>query len=150
MAEQHQRNSNREKYFSKILSAAIIPIQLLLFGLIWIFYYNFFAFRSHRLLGGTISLLLYCTIYYRLVRIYRADKVAQYSIGETVFSQLLAFGITDLVFYVECCFIARGYVSIVPGSITVMIQFASACLWAIAAKRYYHRHVPPQETAVIY
>ena len=150
VAEQHRKNSGREKDFSRILTASIIPIQLLLFGFIWIFYYNFFAFRSHRLLGGIVSLLLYCTIYYRLVRIYRADKIAQYSIGETVFSQLLAFGITDLIFYVECCFIARGYVSIVPGFITVMIQFASACFWAVAAKRYYHRHVAPQETAVIY
>lgn len=150
MTEQHQKDSDREKNFSRLLSAAIIPIQLLLFGFVWIFYYNFFAFRSHRLLGGIISLLLYCVIYKSLVRIYRADKIAQYSIGETVFSQLLAFGITDLIFYVECCFIARRYVSIVPGSITVMIQFAIACLWAVAAKRYYHRHVPPQETAVIY
>lgn len=101
-------------------------------------------------MGGIVSLLLYYIIYSRLVKIYRADKVAQYSIGETVFSQLLAFGITDLIFYVECCFIARGYVSIVPGFITVMVQFASVCLWAVAAKRYYQRHIMPQETVVIY
>lgn len=64
--------------------------------------------------GGAVSLLLYYLIYTRLVRIYRADKVAQYSIRETVFSQILAFGITDLILYVECCLIARRYVSILP------------------------------------
>lgn len=150
MGEQHQKNSSRKKYISRILSASIIPTQLLLFGFVWISYYNLFAFRTHRLMGGIISLLLYFIIYYRLVRIYRADKIAQYSIGEIVFSQFLAFGISDLIFYVECCFISRGYVSVVPGSITVMVQFVSVCVWAVAAKRYYHGHVAPQATAVIY
>lgn len=84
------------------------------------------------------------------MRIYRADKVAQYSIGEIVFSQLLAFGITDLIFYVECCFIARGYVSILPGFLTVAVQFVVTCLWAVIAKKYYLTHITPQETAVIY
>lgn len=97
-----------------------------------------------------MSLLLYYIIYSRLVRIYRADKVAQYSIGETVFSQLLAFGITDLIFYVECCFIARRYVSILPGLLTVVAQFLGTCLWAVIAKRYYLGHITPQETVVIY
>jgi len=121
-----------------------------MFGYIWVSYYNLYAFRTHRLAGGVISLLLYYVIYSRLVRIYRADKVAQYSIAETVFSQLLAFGITDLVFYVECCFIARRYVSILPGALTAVVQFLAACLWVVVAKRYYLGHITPQETVVIY
>lgn len=125
-------------------------LQLLMFGYIWISYYNLYAFRTHRLIGGTVSLLLYYIIYSRLVRIYRADKVAQYSVGETVFSQLLAFGITDLIFWVECCFIARRYVSILPGALTVAVQFFVTCLWAVLAKRYYLGHITPQETVVIY
>lgn len=125
-------------------------LQLLMFGYIWISYYNLYAFRTHRLIGGTVSLLLYYVIYSRLVRIYRADKVAQYSIGETVFSQLLAFGISDLIFWVECCFIARRYVSILPGTLTVAVQFFVTCLWAVLAKRYYLGHITPQETVVIY
>ena len=115
MKERHQKNRTRKNHFSRISSASIVLLQLVMFGFIWISYYNLFAFRTHRLTGGLVSLLLYYAIYSRLVRIYRADKVAQYSIGETVFSQLLAFGITDLVFYVECCFIARGYVSVLLG-----------------------------------
>lgn len=121
-----------------------------MFGYIWIAYYNLYAFRTHRLLGGAASLLAYYIIYSRLVRIYRADKVAQYSISETVFSQLLAFGITDLICYVECCFIARRYVSILPGLLTVVVQFIVVCLWAVIAKRFYMANITRQETVVIY
>lgn len=110
MKERHQKNRTRKNHFSRISSASIVLLQLLMFGYIWISYYNLYAFRTHRLKGGAVSLLLYYLIYTRLVRIYRADKVAQYSTGETVFSQILAFGITDLILYVECCLIARRYV----------------------------------------
>lgn len=150
MKERHQQNRTRKNHFTRISSASIVLLQLLMFGYIWISYYNLYAFRTHRLIGGTVSLLLYYVIYSRLVRIYRADKVAQYSIGETVFSQLLAFGISDLIFWVECCFIARRYVSILPGTLTVAVQFFVTCLWAVLAKRYYLGHITPQETVVIY
>lgn len=150
MKERHQENRTRKNHFSRITSASIVVLHLLMFGYIWISFYNLYAFRTHRVAGGAISLLLYYIIYSRLVRIYRADKVAQYSIGETVFSQLLAFGITDLIFYVECCFIARRYVSILPGFLTVIVQFLVTCLWAVIAKRYYLGHITPQETVVIY
>ncbi|MCM1087052.1 MAG: exopolysaccharide biosynthesis polyprenyl glycosylphosphotransferase [Muribaculaceae bacterium] len=150
MKEQHIRNRNKKTNFTRISCLAIEILQLMIFGYVWIFYYNTFAFRTHRITGGIISLLLYYILYGRLTRIYRANKIAHYSIGEIVFSQLLAFGITDLIFYVECCFIARRYVSIVPGLFTVVIQFLAACIWALLAKRYYMNHISPQDTVVIY
>lgn len=150
MKERHRNNRSRKNHFSRISSLSIAMIQLVMFGYIWISYYNFYAFRSHRVSGGIASLLIYYIIYSRLVRIYRADKVAQYSIGETVFSQLLAFGIADLVLYVECCFANRGYASIVPGLITVAAQFIGACIWAVIAKRFYMAHITRQETVVVY
>lgn len=150
MKEQYVKNRTRKKLFSRISRVSILLIQMMMFGCIWIFYYNLYAFRTHRVTGGIAFLLIYYFIYSRLAKIYRADKIAHYSIGEIVFSQLLAFGITDLIFYVECCFLARSYVSVLPGLLTVAAQLVGTCLWAVIAKRYYINHIPPQETAVIY
>lgn len=150
MNEQHRESRARKNIFSRISSATIVSIQFALFSYVWISYYNLFAFRTHRGFGGAVSLLLYLFIYTRLVKIYRANKPAQYSVGETAFSQLLAFGITDLIFYVECCFIARRYVSVLPGLMTAAVQFLLACAWAVVAKRYYMNHIVPQETTVVY
>ncbi len=150
MDERHRESRIRKDIFSRIASVSIICIQLALFSYVWISYYNLFAFRTHRGLGGAASLFLYLFIYTRLVKIYRADKPAQYSVGETAFSQLLAFGITDLIFYVECCFIARRYVSVLPGFMTAAVQFLAACVWAVVSKRYYMNHIMPQETTIVY
>lgn len=150
MKERQQNGKSRKQYFSRISSLTIVLIQMVVFGYVWIAYYNFYAFRSHRLAGGIASIVIYYVIYSRLARIYRANKVAQYSIGETVFSQLLAFGIADLILYIECCLAARAYVSIVPGLITVAVQFAGACLWAVVAKRIYMARITRQKTVVVY
>lgn len=150
MKEKYEKNRNRKRNFSRISAISILLLQIIIFGYAWLSYYNFYTFRTHRILGGAVSLFIYYIIYNRLVRIYRADKIGQYSIGEIVFSQLLAFGITDLIFYTECCFIARGYVSIVPGFFTVVVQFGVSCVWAIIFKRYYINNIPPQETVIIY
>lgn len=137
----------------KVLTASRIVItlfQIMVFGCVWFAYYNFFAFRSHRIMGGIVTLFLYYIIYDSLARLYKAFKVGQFTIGETLFSQLLSFGIVDLIMYVECCLIARGYVNILPGFLAVLIQLLGTAVWAVAAKKYYMEHVPASETVLIY
>lgn len=141
----------RKKKKVLAVSRAIITLFLMCtFGYIWISYYNLFAFRTHRLIGGVVSMLVYYIIYDSLARLYKAYKVGQYSIGETIFSQILSFGFADLFLYVECCLIARNYVNIVPGAVTALIQIIGVVIWALAAKRYYMTHVPAPDTLLIY
>lgn len=118
-----QDRKKRKKKFTWAASTSAALFQLILFGGVWLSYYNDFAFRTHRAEGAVVVLLAYCLVYDRLARLYKAYKIGQYSIGETIFSQLLSFGIADLFFYVECCLVSRGYVDIRPGAAAVAIQF---------------------------
>lgn len=147
--KQKRKTVNKRKFVA--VSRTIISIfQVLTFAYIWIVYYNLFAFRTHRFLGGAVSLVVYYVIYDNLARLYKAYKVGQYQIGETIFSQLLSFGFADLFLYVECCLIARNYVNIVPGAVTVIVQLAGTILWAVLAKNFYMRYVPAPKTLLIY
>lgn len=149
--KEHCNIKQRKKKTVLAVSRLCITLFLLLtFGYVWISYYNLFAFRTHRLSGGAVSLLVYYIIYDSLARLYKAYKVGQYTIGETIFSQMLSFGFADLFLYVECCLIARNYVNIVPGVITVIVQLTGVILWALIAKRYYMMHVPAPDTLLIY
>lgn len=149
MKEYHAA-ANKKRVFSFISRFSISFFHMLVFGYVWLFYYNLHVFRAHRILGGVVSLFIYFLLYDRLARLYKAYKVGHYSIGETLFSQLLAFGITDLIFYVECCLISRGYVLITPGAIAVAAQFLGTIIWAIAAKRYCMHHIPARKTLIIF
>ena len=121
-----------------------------LFAFIWIFYYNDFAFRANRAMGAAISILIYFILYNALCELYKAFRIASCSIGETAFSQIISFGISDLLLYMECCLISNRLMNIMPGFAIVCMQIGGTLLIVIYVKNYYMLHVPPKETIFIY
>lgn len=140
-------NKNHVVEISKKLICLYI---VALFAIVWIGYYNLYAFRSGRWYGGIVSVVIYYIIYSYLSKLYKAFKIGTYQIGEVVFSQFLAIGMADTILYVECCLIARRYVNILPGGITALLQLAGIVVWALFAKRYFIGHIEPSRTLVIY
>lgn len=133
------------------LSKKLIRFYIVVsFAIVWIGYYNLYAFRTGRWYGGILSIVIYFIIYSYLSKLYKAFKIGTYQIGEIIFSQLLAVGMTDAILYVECCLIARRYVNIVPGIITVFLQLLGVVVWAVCVKQYFIRHIRAGETLIIY
>ena len=56
-----------------------------LFAIVWLLYYNDFAFDTYRVLGGMLSIFIYFVIYKSLCDLYKAFRIASCPIGETVF-----------------------------------------------------------------
>lgn len=121
-----------------------------LFAIVWSLYYNGYTFESYRKLGGIVSCLIYGIIYLFLCHLYKSFRIASMQIGETVFSQVLCFGMADLVLYVECCLIHNHFVNLVPGVLTVLLQIAGSIGLVVATKRYMLGHLPRQSTIIIY
>ncbi len=121
-----------------------------LFALVWVFYYNSFAFDTYRVLGSIVSVLIYFIIYRALCEVYKAFRIASCPIGETVFSQVISFGIPDLILYVESCLIFNQVVNIMPGAVTVCVQMAGTIAIITITKRYLMHHVPPKMTVFVY
>ncbi|MBO5093697.1 MAG: exopolysaccharide biosynthesis polyprenyl glycosylphosphotransferase [Lachnospiraceae bacterium] len=121
-----------------------------MFTAVWLGYYNLFAFSENRLSGGIISVIVYLLIYIHLAKLYKAFEVDIYQIGEIIFSQMLAIGIANGFAYIECCLIARGYISIFPGILTTVFQLLGVTVWAVAAKRDFIQSVTASRTLVVY
>lgn len=121
-----------------------------LFALVWELYYNKYAFDTHIVLGGALSCLLYGIVYLFLCKLYKSFRIASMQIGETVFSQVLCFGMADLLFYAECCLIYNRPVNILPGLATVVLQIAGTACLVVLSKRYMMKHLPRQNTIIIY
>lgn len=124
--------------------------NITIFSLVWMLFYNHYTFDTYKMLGGAITILLFFVLYNTLCNVYKAFRFASSSVGETVFSQVISFGVTDLIFYVECCLIFNNYVNVFPGALAALMQFTGTGLICIWIKRYYMNHVPPKRTALIY
>ncbi len=121
-----------------------------LFSLVWFMFYNQHIFQTHMILGGLLTVIIYCIIYGALCRLYKAYRIASSEIGETIFSQVISFGIADLLLYIECCLISNYYVNVIPGIIIVGFQIVGTTFIIIFAKRYIMNHVSPKKTLLIY
>lgn len=121
-----------------------------LFAEVWILYYNDYAFDTHKVYGALFSIILFSIIYTALCSLYKAHRIASSEIGETVFSQVLSFGIADLILYVECCLIHNRYVSILPGAGIALLQIAGTACIITLTKQYLIKHIPPKKTLLIY
>lgn len=121
-----------------------------LFALVWVFYYNTYTFQSFLNLGAIMSCIIYTFIYYSLCNLYQAFRIASTEITDTAFSQTIAFGIADLILYVECCLIYNQYVNIWPGVATVLAQIVGTTVIIHVTKRYMVTHIAPRKTLLLY
>ena len=121
-----------------------------LFALVWVCYYNTYTFQSFLSLGAIVSCIIHGFIYSFLCNLYQAFRIASTEITDTAFSQTIAFGVADLILYVECCLIYNQYVNILPGVATVLVQISGTIAIIYVAKRYMVTHIVPRKTLLLY
>lgn len=119
------------------------------FGYVWLLYYNDFAFQANWLYGALASVALYVAVYLMLARLYEAFNLETCQIGELIFSQVLSFGIADLVLYMECCLIHVGAVDVLPGFLVFILQTVFSAVFSVYGKRYLMYRVKPYKTILI-
>lgn len=119
------------------------------FCYVWFLYYNDQIFQHWWLEGAVASAVAYSVLYLMFARLYEAFQIETCQIGELIFSQTLAFGITDGILYLECCLIKGGVVNILPGLLTAGIQLLLGSIFIFYGKRYLLKHVRPYKTLLI-
>lgn len=132
-----------------VMKFAIFALIFGFFAMVLFQYYGPRLFRKADSIGYAVTLILYAIVYVALGNLFRAFKITDYSIAETIFSQFLSFSMTDLLLYGEFCMIRHNYVNIVPGMMTVGCQLLAAVCWALIGKRFAIAFGKPEKTLVI-
>ena len=121
-----------------------------LFIFIWWYYYNPFAFQRFYWLGGILSCITYVVLYSVFCNIYKAFRIASTDITELVFSQLISFGLSDLILYIFGCIASNRPLNILYGATIVILQLVGVGYLVYKFKNYLMQKVPPQDTLVIF
>lgn len=121
-----------------------------LFCVVWFLYYNRFTFDSYRLPGGIVSCIIYTIIYLALCSLYKAFRIASTSVPDTVFGQVISFGIADLILYVQSCLIYNRYVDVFPGAGIAVLQIFGTQIIVLKTKQYMMKHFVPKSTLLLY
>ncbi len=150
--ENHGGNSwdMESKKISHTARIIISIYNVALFAAVWALYYNGYAFQKFASVAVVTMIVIYALVYFALCELYRSFKIASSSIAETVLSQVISFGIADLLLYVMCCLTANRYVNIFPGVGTVAAQAVGTFALVWAFKRFMMCYIAPKKTLLIY
>ncbi len=150
MYRTRKKNENGQKTITNGTRLLLWIWNVGCFLTVWFGYYETYAMAQSEASVALPLLAAYLVLYHVLCKVYRGFSIASSPVGETVFAQLVSFGVADLVSYVECCLLSGGYVGLLPLAVALVLQFAGSALVIQQAKQYFIRHVPPQKTLVIY
>ncbi len=133
-------------YTAKIV---ISLYNIAMFAVVWALYYNGFSFDTLSVQGIVVAVIIYTILYLALCELYRSFKIASSSVAETVLSQVISFGIADVLLYAICCLMYNNYVNILPGVGAVVAQFVGSIGLVWLVKRIMTICIKPADTILI-
>ncbi|MBR2765352.1 MAG: exopolysaccharide biosynthesis polyprenyl glycosylphosphotransferase [Blautia sp.] len=137
----------------KIYSLLSIALAFLSAVLLW--YYNvgvhwrngFFGWRTLFVVG-----IAYSFTYWFFARMYNAHKIGLYRLTELAFSQMLAYGITDFIFFVASFFWFHNFRKIRPSYyiLAFFLQLFAISLIIFICNRLFAHYDEPRRIIIIY
>lgn len=94
--------------------------------------------------------VLYMVLYLTYGRIYDSFLVSVAPVFEMIYSQCLAFLISDAFFYCMLPLMAHKLVPVWPLLIICLVQLLFSASWCLIAHVWYFRTYPPKKTVVVY
>lgn len=133
--------------FIKLINVVMITIP---FALCWYLYYADKIMTPFFRKGNWLIILIFSLLYIFFARIYDSFVINLTRITDLVYSQTLAFLITDGMMYIIIILLARRIPNVLPGIYAIVSQILLSSLWAIIAHRWFFRVFPPQKTLIIF
>lgn len=143
---------SRFKHNILLQTAKLINVLMILvpFACCWFLYYRNHVQLLYYSKGNLTILFLFAFLYYILAKLYDGLQLSLQRISEMIYSQTLAFLITDAVMYIVICLLAKGAANILPGLACIAGQFILSAVWSFTAHQWYFKTFAAQRSAVIY
>lgn len=131
----------------KVLDAAMVTLP---FALCWMLYYADRVDAPFYAKGNWLVIALYFILYIIFGRVYDAFLISINRISEIIYSQALAFLVSDGIMYIVIWLLSKHLPNVIPGLMAIVGQLVLASLWALAAHKWYFATFPARVTAIVY
>lgn len=131
----------------KVLDAAMVTVP---FALCWMLYYADRVDAPFYAKGNWLVIALFFILYIIFGRVYDAFLISNNRISEIIYSQALAFLVSDGIMYIVIWLLSKHLPNVIPGLMAIVGQLVLASLWALLAHKWYFATFPARVTAIIY
>lgn len=132
---------------AKVIDAAMVTVP---FVLCWYLYYAERVDEPFYAKGNWLVIALYFVLYITFGRVYDAFQISTSRISEIIYSQVLAFLVSDGIMYIVIWLLSKHLPNVLPGCVAIIGQLILASIWAFLVNRWYFATFPPRLTAIIY
>lgn len=131
----------------KIMNIVMITIPFLL---CWYLYYASRIDSPYYAKGNWLVVALFMVLYAVFSHIYDGFLISLNRVSEMIYSQVLAFLVTDGIMYIVIWLLTRHLPNVLPGLLAIAGQCLQSALWSSGAHRWYFAAFQPQRCAIIY
>ena len=147
---QSDRIRLRHSIWLRGVKAANVLMVTLPLALAWLWYYNLQLPHPYFWRGQAFVVGLYMVAYAWLLIVYGGITISLYRISELIYSQFLAYMISDAMFYALFMLLARKWLSIWPLLLTIVAQGGLSVLWCESVHFRYFKKNRPLRSVVIW
>ena len=133
--------------FIKLLNIALTSLP---FIFSWMAYYSKHTAGVEYTTGNIIAIGMFVFLYVIFARIYDAFLVSINRISEMIYSQSLAFIISDAFMFVVIWLLCQSFPNILPMLACIAVQFAISIIWSVAAHKWYYSKFGAKKSAIVY
>lgn len=133
-----------------ISSAAIVTLEALIYGYVWIFYYNKIMESPFWRRGNWLMIALYVILLLFFEQMYGGFKVGFYKKWNVIYSQILSLVLVNAITYLQIALLDKKFHSLTLMIVVMVIQVFVAILWAVIFQAIYSKIFPQRRMLLVY
>lgn len=143
-------NNFRKRITLQIMKIMNYVLVALAFALCWYLYYAKIEVKTYYRMGNYIIVAIYLILYVYFVNLYDGTQVSLKRISDMIYSQTIAFLVSDGLIFIIICIVKKSFVSVFPGLICILGQEIIVLLWCKLVHIWYFNNHNPRRAIIVY
>ena len=131
----------------KLINVLVVMVP---FVVCWFAYYEPRTMTVHSKQSTVLMLLLYAVAFFGTAKRLDGFKVSISRIGDMIFSQIVAIGVTDVLAAMVIWMMSIHFPNLLPGLICFVVQVPVIVAFVFFFHRYFFSTHPPRKTIIVY
>lgn len=133
-----------------VSSAVIVSLEALIYGYVWVFYYNTIIEFPFWRRGNWLMIALYVILLLFFEQMYGGFKVGFYKKWNVIYSQILSLVLVNGITYLQIALLDKKFHSLAIMGAVTLIEIIIAVIWACIFQYIYSRLFPQRQMLLVY
>ena len=133
-----------------LFSAVLIGLEVMVYGHVWLKYYNGFMEFPYNRTGNWLIMAVYGILLLVFSAIYGGLRIGYLRIFNIIYSQVLTSFCTNIIIYLQITLLTKHFQNPVPLLAMTGVEGVWITVWSVICTQIYLRIYPPRKVVLVY